>query len=238
MTATVEPVRLERTIAGIGTVEFVESEKRRDYWLMPEGGERRRRMPSVTSILRGTWPKPGLLEWYAREGRGVDTALEQASARGRAVHSFVETYMTTGDLLPWEDFPAEWHGYLQGIARFLWDRQPVPIAVERLVVHPEFGYAGRLDLIAEMDGRTLLDFKSNPKGRVYHEAHVQTHAYAIADERCGEPPVDRIVVVGVAEDGTYSEVPGADASKVWASVLDFYKSLARFDKEVGKVGAP
>jgi hypothetical protein len=237
VTATVEPIRLERFVPGIGTVEFVESERRRDYWLLPEGGERRRRMPSVTSILRRTWPKPALLEWYAREGRHAETLLEQASARGKAVHKFVETFMESGDLLPWDDFPSEWHGYLQGVARFLWEHQPQPLAVERLVVYPELNYAGRLDLIAAVDGApTLLDFKSNPKGRIYDEAHVQAHAYKIADGRCGGDEIAGTLLVGIAEDGTYHPVPGADASKIWGSILDFYKTLARFDKELEKVG--
>lgn len=238
MTVATEPTRLERVISGVGTIQFVESEKRRDYWLLPEGGERRRRLPSVTSILRATWPKPQLLEWYARLGADAPMALAAAAQRGKDVHRFVETFMESGDLLPFDAFPDTQRGYLQGVARFLWDRQPEAIAVERLVCHPEFNYAGRLDLIARIDGvPTLLDFKSNTHGRVYKEAHAQAHAYVIADERCGEPRVERVVLVGIAEDGTYREVPGADASKLWGSILDFYKTLARFDRELEKAGA-
>lgn len=242
MTATAtEPLRLERVVPGIGTIQYEEQlnaageTRRRDYWLLPEGGERRRRLSSVTTILRGTWPKPGLLEWYAKEGAGVDTALEHASRRGKAVHRFVEVFMTTGDILPFDAFPSEYAPYLQAIARFLWEHDPRPLAVERLVAYPEFNYAGRLDLIAEMDDvPTLLDFKSNPKGRVYAEAHVQAHAYAIAEKRCGGIEVARNVIVGVAESGAYNIVPGADASKMWDSVLDFWKTLHRFERELEK----
>jgi len=242
MTATAtEPTRLERVVAGIGTIFYEEKRdragrERRNYWLLPEGGTRRQSLTSVTTILRGTWPKPGLLEWYAREGEGVDTALERASARGRAVHKFVEVFMTTGDILPFDAFPSDYAPYLQAIARFLWEYDPKPIAVERLVAYPEFGYAGRLDLIAALDDEpTLLDFKSNPKGRIYSEAHVQAHAYRIAEKKCGGVDVARVALVGVAEDGTYNVVAGADASKMWGSVLDFYKTLGRFERELEKV---
>jgi hypothetical protein len=235
MTTTTEPTKLERVVPGVGTIQFEETEKRRAYWLLAEGNTRRTRVPSVTTILRATWPKPGLLQWYAREGAGVDTALEQAANRGKAVHAFVETFMTTGDIMPFDAFPAEYHGYLQGIARFLFDHDPKPIAVERLVVYPELNYAGRLDLIAAIgDAPVLLDFKTNPTGRVYPEAHIQAHAYAIAEKRCGGVEVDGTVVVGVAEDGTYNPVVGPDTEKIWHAILDFYKALGRFEKETEK----
>lgn len=240
-TATEEPVRLERAIRGIGTLEFVEGKKRREYWLLPEDGQRRRRIPSVTTILRKTWPKPELLAWYAREGANVEAVLAAASERGKNVHSFVEDFMRTGELTPWDVFPGDHHGYLQGVARFLFDYAPDPIAIERLVVHPELNFAGRLDLIATLEDQpgvpTLLDFKTNPNGRIYPEAHVQTHAYALADERCGEPRVGRVAIVGIAEDGTYRVQPGADASKIWGACQDMYKTMARFEKELEKVGA-
>jgi hypothetical protein len=243
MTATAEPVTLERKVTGVGTIVFEEGVRKdgkpyRNYWLLKEGNTRRERVPSVTTILRATWPKPGLLEWYAREGAGVDSALEQASARGRAVHAFVEGFMTTGDLMDFDAFPADYAPYLTAIARFLWDHDPMPLAVERLVIYPELNYAGRLDLIALMDGEpTLLDFKSNPRGHIYQEAHVQAHAYRIAENRCTGAGVEATALVGVAEDGTYRVQRGADASKMWGAVLDFYKTLGRFDKELEKVAS-
>src|SRR5262245_20406679 len=135
MTATTEPTRLERTIPGVGVLEFVESEKRREYWFRADGNTRRTRIPSVTTMFRATWPKPGLLEWYAREGAAVDSALEQASRRGKAVHHFVEVFMSTGDILPFSDFPTEYAPYLTAVARFLWKYDPKPLAVEQLVCY-------------------------------------------------------------------------------------------------------
>lgn len=237
-----QALNLRREIPGVGVIEFEEDEKRRAYWFTPDGGKRRQRMPSVTTILRGTWPKPALLEWYAKHGRETDTLLEHASQRGKAVHHFVEVFMATGDLLPFEHFAAEHRGYLQAAARFLWDFYPQPIAVERLVVHPEYRYAGRLDLIAMVEGTaTLLDFKSNTHGRIYSEAHVQATAYAIADERCGGDPVAHTLLVGLAEDGTYKPVMGRDGTKLWTAALSFYDELRKFERTgdaVSEQGAP
>lgn len=225
-----ERVELYRDIPGIGRLEFVETDKRREYWLLAEGNTRRRRLPSVTGIIRDTWPKPALLEWYAREPN-ASAILAGAAIRGKAVHRFIETYMASGDLLPFSDFEPEHRGYLQGAARFLWECQPKPIAIERLVCHPEHGYAGRLDLIAGYEGgATLFDFKSNPEGRVYPEAHVQAQGYALADHRCGGQPIDAIVIVGISESGQYRLVPGHDAKKLWAECLSYYGEMKRFLK--------
>jgi len=232
-------IELSREIPGVGTLSFRETEKRRDYWLLAEGAQRRVRLPSVTSVLRETWAKPHLLHWYAEHGRQAPVLLEQASARGKDVHRFVETFMSTGEILPFESFPAQHRGYLQGIARFLWERDPKPIETELLVCHPELNYAGRLDLIAAVDDVvTLLDFKSNPSGRVYHEAHVQCIGYTIANDRCTGPAVERTMIVGISETGGCFPVAGEmDVTrKVWASALDYYRTLKRLERALNGAG--
>lgn len=234
MSATTD-VHLERTIPGVGLIEFAETEKSRAYWFTPEGAKRRQRMPSVTGILRSSWPKPALLEWYAKHGAHTETLLEEASQRGKAVHKFVEVYMTTGEVMDVTDFPPAYRPYLSGIARFIWDYDPQPLAVERLIVHPEMRYAGRLDLVAGVrDVVTLLDFKSNPRGRVYTEAHVQATAYAIANERCGDGVVDQIMVIGISDTGDYNPVVATDAAKLWGAVLAFYGELRKFERALGE----
>lgn len=228
-----DTTRLTRAIEGVGTVEFVQSAARRDYWFLAAGNERRRRLPSVTSILRQTWPKPALLEWYARLGGEAETALELAARRGHNVHRFVEAYMATGELMDPAEFPADHRPYLRAVAAFLFEYDPQPIATERLIVHPEDGYAGRLDLLARVDGKvTLLDWKSNTKGRIYTEAHVQATAYRRADERCGGDPIEQTMLVGVAEAGTFNVVMGLDASNLWAAILAFFGEIKRFEKAV------
>jgi len=229
-------VHLTRDVAGVGTIEFVETPRKREYWLLPEDATRRQRMPSVTTILRKTWPKPELLKWYARHGAETETLLEQAAERGKAVHAFVEHYMTTGGLLALAEFPTDHHPYLQGMAKFLWEYDPQPLAVERLICHPELHYAGRLDLIAELAGKpVLLDFKTNPGGRVYSEAHVQAAAYRMADKRCGGEPIDDVLLVGISSEGAYHPVPGACdvAAKVWGCLLDSYGQMQRLERELG-----
>jgi len=229
-TTNTDNVSASRDIPGVGRLDFEQTERSRSYWLLPAGGQRRTRLPSVTSILRDTWPKPQLLEWYARTP-DASAVLKNASERGKAVHRFIETYLTTGNFLDFAEFPEDYWPYLRGAASFLWEYDPIPVSVELLVCHPEIGFAGRHDLLAEIGGQlTLVDYKTNPKGAVYPEAHVQCHAYALADERCGGVKVERTLIVGIGEDGSTNVVPGADASKMWGSVMDFYRTMKRFEK--------
>jgi hypothetical protein len=147
-------------------------------------------------------------------------------ARGKDAHRFIETYLKTGELLPFTDFEPQRRPYIQGAARFIFERDPQPVAdgVERLVCHPELRYAGRLDLLAVLNDSpalTLLDYKTNPKGNVYAKAHAQMIGYAVADRRCGGEPVERCAVVGLNGEGGYRLVPTPmdEAARVWASAI-------------------
>lgn len=239
-----EATRLERAIAGVGVVEFEQTfhadgrTRRREYWFTPEEGVRRRRVPSVTGILRDTWPpSEGLRRWWTKQGEAGPGLLEEAAQRGTAVHRFIEQYLTTGEI---DSFDADEQllPYLQAAAAFLWEYEPQPLEVEQLVVHPEYGYAGRPDLVAVVrDVPTLLDFKSNPEGRIYPEAHVQTTAYAAARERCGDPPTEQTLLVGLAASGEFSVVRGLDVPKVWGAVLAFHEQIKRLEKALNGGGS-
>jgi hypothetical protein len=231
---TAEETRLERVIPGVGTIEFVETEKSRAYYFLAEGGQRRVRLPSVTGILSETWPTSHqMMDWLKREGGNADTLRDSGATRGKAIHKFVERYMESGDLMKFSEYPEEYLPYFEGIARFLWDHDPKPLAIERLIVHPDLRYAGRLDLIATLDGvPTLLDFKTSASGRVYSRAHVQGAGYRMADAVCGGDPVERIAIVGIGEDGEYRicETPLKEAEDMWKLVLKMYRGIQSLEK--------
>jgi hypothetical protein len=207
-----------RQVDGVGLIEYAE-EPYRSYWFTPDGGKRRRKLPSVTSILNDAWAKPQLVKWAARMGPDMDRAREESTSRGRAVHSLIETYLTSGEMLNISEFPDEYRPYLRSAAKFILTEDPEPEAVELLVCHPEFGYAGRLDLRARIrNGSRICDFKTSPNGGVYAEAHIQTFAYQLADERCGSEPADGRLIVAITPDG-YRVVEGVEVEKVWAGAL-------------------
>lgn len=222
-TTTAVTDTISREIEGVGRLDFIESTHA--YWLLPEGGQRRTRLPSVTGILGDTWSDRALLEWYMREPNARELR-DEGQARGTDTHRFIETYLREGVLLPFSDFEPQRRPYIQGAARFIFEHDPRPIedGVERLVCHPELRYAGRLDTLAILNDSpalTLLDYKTNPNGNVYAKAHVQVLGYAVADRRCGGDPIERCAVVGLTDQGDYHLVrtPMDEASRVWASAI-------------------
>jgi hypothetical protein len=219
-TATGE-LTVSREIPGVGRLDF--TEEPHAYWLLPEGGQRRTRLPSVTGIIGDTWSDRSLLEWYMREPN-ARALRDEGQARGNDTHRFLETYLREGVILPLSDFEPQRRPYIQGAARFIFERDPEPVAdgVERLVCHPELRYAGKLDLLAILNDSpalTLLDYKTNPQGNVYAKAHVQLMGYLAADQRCGGEPIERCAVIGLNDQGGYRMVqtPREIAGRVWAS---------------------
>ncbi|WP_338442389.1 hypothetical protein VZG28_05290 [Synechococcus elongatus IITB4] len=131
--------------------------------------------PSVTTVLSRTASeksKKSLQSWAEKNPGG----MEEASARGTAIHACVEAWIRGVDPDPGEH-GAYWQGldkHLERYSEFLWSERPlVPEwghtvgddGIAR-VWHPS-GYAGCPDIIAKRGGLVgLLDLKTSV--RPYH----------------------------------------------------------------------
>lgn len=234
------------------TVEYRDASHR--YWLHHDGA----RVPvvSVTSALK-VLDKPALLQWaedagaagaaalaamgeldgvplsevgerVRLHGLGKDAKRDQGADRGTIVHRVLECWARERAIPDLADFASEHRGYVQGLAAWLLNARPKPTAFERIVGSVKYGYAGRMDLRAELDGRDcVVDLKTNPKGRVYDEAHLQARAYADAEVECGNPAPEGIVIVAVGEDGGFEMVECEATSTDWLNVLATYRSMCR-----------
>lgn len=90
------------------------------------------------------------------------------------------------------------------------------LEVESFVLNPTLGYAGTVDLIAEIDGHVyLLDWKTGksvawPNGRIYNEMRLQLAAYSRCEfigrpadsTRYELPAITRFGIVHVTDGGT------------------------------------
>ncbi len=234
------------------TVEYRDSSHR--YWLIADG--ERTPAVSVTSALK-VLDKPALLAWseacgaegaalLAARGEledvpadeviglvrlhklGMDAKRDAGADRGTAVHTVLELWAREREVPLLGDFPAEVRGYVQGLCAWLVTAQPKPSSVERFVGSREHGYAGRLDMRATLDGRDcIVDLKTNPRGRVYDEAHLQARAYAIADRECGQPDPEGILIVAVGEHGGFEAVECMAEAGDWLNVLGAHRSMTR-----------
>jgi hypothetical protein len=191
---------------------------------------------SVTTIISGGVPKPALLPWGIKsvaEGacdladelpglvakdrdaavrmlKGIPWASrDKAADIGTLVHAAIEA-----DRLgqPWPPVPEVAQARMDAFARFVADHQPEYQATEASVYSRRWHYAGTLDAIVKLDGRTLLLDAKTGKG-VYPEVALQLAAYRYA-EFIGSPdgdeepmvPVDGCAVLHLPPEGDSYEL--------------------------------
>lgn len=161
--------------------------------------------PSVTTLLKQVMPtSPALLDWMIANGR--DGSIEKrdlAAAYGTFMHIQFETLIINRhydfdavpvallDYMEQENLPekvfSEWLPKIRkdvlAFAQFVRDYNVKPLAVEIGLVHPEYRYAGCIDLPCIMtdpktwkDFLAIVDFKSGRKG-FYEEHELQLHLY-------------------------------------------------------------
>jgi ATP-dependent exoDNAse (exonuclease V) beta subunit len=160
--------------------------------------------PSITTVL-GIRNKGALQEWRARVGE-VEAARvsRHASTRGTALHTAVERYIDNEEHYFAEGEMPHVKDMFNSIKPILDSRidnvrlQEAPLYSEHL------GLAGRVDLIAEFDGRlSIIDFKTS--SRVKNEDEIDSYfiqmaAYAIMCEERTDTPVSQGVIVMAVEN--------------------------------------
>lgn len=161
--------------------------------------------PSVTTLLKQTMPtSPALIDWMIKNGtEGSTEKRDLAAAYGTFMHAQFET-LIINRRYNFDNVPAVLLAYMEqnnlpekfygdslnkirkdvcAFAQFVKDYNVRPLAVEIALVHPDYHYAGALDLPCLMtDQKTgndfagLVDFKSGRKG-FYEEHEIQLHLY-------------------------------------------------------------
>lgn len=166
-----------------------------------------RRIPGVTTILSGGIPKPALVNWAASataEGAvnswddltqlppaarlealkriRYDTTNE-AKNKGTQVHHYAEKLVQGEEV---EGIPDLLRPHVENYVRFIDQWQLDAILVEVVIVNYSHGWAGTLDLVAEITTPAgerevfLFDIKTGEKG-VYAETALQLAAYRNAE---------------------------------------------------------
>lgn len=177
--------------------------------------------PSVTTLLKQVMPTPpALLDWMIANGKdGSTEKRDLAAAYGTFMHGEFEKLIINRrydfDSVPAamlaymerENLPekvfAEWLPKIRkdvlAFAQFIKDWNVKPLAMEIGLYHPQFHYAGCLDMPCVMtDPKTgksfvaIVDFKSGRKG-FYEEHELQLHLYKeMWNIHYPETPVTRV----------------------------------------------
>lgn len=177
--------------------------------------------PSVTTMLRQVMPTPyGLIDWMLAQGKEQATEKRDlAAAYGTFMHVQFERLIIDGSY-NFETVPAELLGYMKrenlpekvfaewcvkvkkdvcAFAQFVRDYKVRPLAVEISLAHPDYHFAGCIDMPCIMtdpkkgnDFTAIVDFKSGRNG-FYEDYELQLHLYRMMWEaNFPEMPIERV----------------------------------------------
>ena len=176
---------------------FTETINRKRFYVTPDGNK----YPSITTVLSGR-AKEGINAWRQRVGEAVaNNIMRTAAKRGTAVHELCENYLNNEELGNQEVLPLAMFTLLKPEL----DNINNIVMQEGGLYSDKWGIAGRVDCIAEYDGKiTVIDFKTSTKEKKeewIENYFIQCTAYCeMFEERYGRA-IDQIAVLIVCEDG-------------------------------------
>ena len=185
---------------------------------------------SLADKLLGAAERDGP-EWFERKNK--------RAKEGTNVHKKVLEALAEGERIPLlSDLEPEERGYAQGVLAWWSDRDPTPISSEQVVLSTTQGYAGRVDLVAEIDGlTTIVDLKT---GFVGESSHAQLAGYELAADESGLGPIQRCAILKVHSDGSWNEYEGLATGEQFKLAMQIYrhsKALSAAVKAQMKEGA-
>lgn len=160
----------------------------------------------------------------ARRGMDWFTNRDKKAQAGTHVHQKILEELAAGRVPSLADVAEDERGPAQGVISWWADVRPEPIASEFGVYSAAYQFAGRVDLLALIEGkRTIVDLKT---GWVGPGSHGQLAGYKLAAEESGYGPIHRTMLLKVTPEGGYAEYEGL------AREADFIDACAVF--RVGK----
>ena len=195
------------------------------YYDTPDGT-----LISITSLLKNFTPE-GILEWRKSVGEeAANEVMKAAATRGSKVHKIIESCLSNepenGDLAnKYGELPARLFSQIVPAL----DKINMIRALETGLYSKRLGIAGRVDCIAEFDGKlSTIDFKTATRKRdeINENYPVQATFYSIAwEERTGEK-IEQIVILTTTETGeldVYMDDPSKHVERLEEMITE-YKS--------------
>jgi len=168
------------------------------YYVAPSG----QRLPSVTTVL-GAMKKKEIMAWRRRVGEAEANRVSKlATGRGNRVHTLAEKYLMNESIEWKKEMPDAIEMFQSIVPHF--DKINNIHYMEQALWSEKIGLAGRVDLIAEWEGKlSVIDFKTSK--RIKTEDKIQDYfaqcvAYAMMYEERVGAPIDQIVVLMAVEN--------------------------------------
>lgn len=193
---------------------------------IPEGIQ----LPSITTVL-SILSRDSIKAWRKRIGEEEANKIShRASSRGTAVHEIIEKYI--------DNNPDYRDGYTPDVIESFLSVKPIlddsigkVYAQEAPLYSTHLGVAGRVDCVAEFDGKpSIIDFKTamKPKNPNWIKNYfMQESAYAIMwEERTGMPITQLVTIISVDDSNPQVFVEHRDN---WTRPLQ--ETIAQYKEE-------
>jgi len=163
------------------------------YYVTPEG----KKLPSVTTVV-GAQKKDAIMAWRRRVGEDVANKISKhATSRGTNMHTLCEHYLNNEPKPPGVVMPDAKEMFIS-IKPYLNKINNIHYQ-EVGLWSSQLGLAGRVDCIAEYEGRlSVIDFKTSKKIKQRDDIldyFWQCTAYALMYEELVGTPIDDLVII-------------------------------------------
>ena len=188
-------------------------------------------VPSVTTILGAVYPKsPFLIDWKMQNGKEESKRImEEAAEEGTLVHETIER-LIQGETIKAEELSSKGRKCIQAFLAWYRKFNPKIISNELRVdydVRGEYGYAGTIDLVVEIDGEIwIVDVKTS--ANVWPEHHLQVTAYMRAYIST-MLQVDRGAILHLGnktkQGYSWNEVDFGENINIWNACINMFYAL-------------
>jgi len=167
------------------------------FYCAPSG----KKLPSITTVL-GYHNKEGINRWRSKVGfEEANKISNRAATRGTKFHNLIEKYLSNQTNLFENIMPDMKQAFTD--SRKVLDRIDNIHYIEAQLFSENLGVAGRVDAIAEFDGKlSIIDFKTSRK--IKKEEYIQHYfeqatAYSLMYEEFVQP-IEQIVIIISCDD--------------------------------------
>jgi hypothetical protein len=198
---------------------------------------------SSEGVLLGTISDPDAVEAAVDYLKGAPWRKKESAAKlGSEIHAEIEAYILGR---PRPEPPLLIRPLVEGFRKFLAEWQPEFLMSEGTVWNRTESYAGTLDWIAKIAGRTVVGDTKTGKD-VYPEGALQLTAYRRAEfvllpdaSEAPMPATDGAVVLHLMAEGTYRLIPVLSDDDCWYA-FRIAREMFRFTEELSKrvIGFP
>lgn len=187
--------------------------------------------PSATTLLEA-YPKPAqLIMWMKEVGNKADEIRDAAGKRGSSVHQLTEDYdqgieCTLLDEYGKPKYSLEEWAMFERYVEFSVTHKPEHLLIEQTFISSELGFAGTIDRICTIDGKTyVLDIKTS--NGIYNSYWLQLAAYrklynsVHGIKKSSMPQIDGVAILWLNAKTRTAGKKGDIQGKGWQMVSEF-----------------